>query len=89
MSYLFTSSCNNARFPAQNAAMTVIDQASSFLTPLIAGVMLDSMSRSICCLVIIAWNILSWSVEASLLLWIYRRVPALGVRMRSGASYHF
>ncbi|PIO58600.1 hypothetical protein TELCIR_19960, partial [Teladorsagia circumcincta] len=39
-----------ARLSTQNAAMTVIDQTSSFLTPLIAGVMLDSMSRSICCL---------------------------------------
>ncbi|KAK6061758.1 Ferroportin1 [Cooperia oncophora] len=75
-----------ARLSTQNAAMTVIDQASSFLTPLIAGVMLDSMSRSMCCLVIIGWNILSWSVEASMLLWIYRRVPALAHRMRSDST---
>ncbi|KAK6032341.1 Ferroportin1 [Ostertagia ostertagi] len=75
-----------ARLSTQNAAMTVIDQTSSFLTPLIAGVMLDSMSRSMCCLVIIGWNILSWSVEASMLLWIYRRIPALAHRMRSDST---
>ncbi|VDL77990.1 unnamed protein product [Nippostrongylus brasiliensis] len=72
-----------ARLSTQNAAMTVIDQASSLLTPIIAGIMLDSMSRSMCCLVIIAWNILSWTIEATLLLSIYRQVPALAVRMRS------
>ncbi|XGW32540.1 hypothetical protein V3C99_017246 [Haemonchus contortus] len=72
-----------ARLSTQNAAMTVIDQASSFMTPLIAGLMLDCVSRPVCCLLIIAWNILSWSVEASMLLWIYRRIPELAQRTRS------
>ncbi|KHJ99837.1 Ferroportin1 [Oesophagostomum dentatum] len=72
-----------ARLSTQNAAMTVIDQVSSLLTPIIAGVLLDSMTKAWCCIVIIAWNILSWSVEGSLLLWIYRRVPALAVRTRN------
>ncbi|ETN78672.1 hypothetical protein NECAME_02819 [Necator americanus] len=72
------------RNKAQNAAMTVIDQTSSLLTPLIAGVMLDSMTRAWCCIVIIVWNIVSWSIEAFLLLWIYRRIPALAHRTRNG-----
>ncbi|KIH52401.1 Ferroportin1, partial [Ancylostoma duodenale] len=76
-----------ARLSTQNAAMTVIDQASSLLTPLIAGVMLDSMTRAWCCIVIIAWNILSWSVEASMLLWIYRRIPALAHRKRNDSTH--
>ncbi|CAJ0610186.1 unnamed protein product [Cylicocyclus nassatus] len=74
------SGTKGARLSTQNAAMTVIDQASALLSPIIAGVMLDSMTKAWCCIVIIAWNIISWSVEGSLLLWIYRRIPALSQR---------
>ncbi|VDM74748.1 unnamed protein product [Strongylus vulgaris] len=82
------SKTKGARLSTQNAAMTVIDQASALLSPIIAGIMLDSMTKAWCCIVIIAWNMISWSIESSLLLWIYRRIPALSHRSRNDMTTH-
>ena len=57
--------------------MNMIDQIAAFLTPFIAGTLLDTYSGAFCCIAIMVWNIISWALEAVVLLWIYSKTPEL------------
>ncbi|CAI4228756.1 unnamed protein product [Auanema sp. JU1783] len=68
---------DGARLSTQNSIMNMIDHLACFITPIIAGNLLDKYKEPSCCLIIIAWNILSWVVETSVMMWIYSVTPEL------------
>ncbi|VDM46583.1 unnamed protein product [Toxocara canis] len=70
----------------RNAVLRTIDQLSSVVAPMIAGVVLLKTSYRIACFIFVMWNLVSWVIEALLLIRVYHSVPALSVRSHLQAS---
>lgn len=66
-----------ARLSTQNGIMNMIDQCASFFAPFVAGFLLDNYSGAFCCIIIVVWNLMSWALEAAVLMWIYSMTPEL------------
>lgn len=67
-------------FPEQNALLTIIDQSSSILSPIIGGLILDHSGYKWTCYIMIIWNFIGWVFEAITLNWVYNRVPELSIK---------
>uniref|UniRef100_A0A914EBF6 Solute carrier family 40 member n=1 Tax=Acrobeloides nanus TaxID=290746 RepID=A0A914EBF6_9BILA len=67
----------------QNSILTMIDQLSAVLAPLIAGFILSYTSYRTGCIIFVGWNAFDWLLEAILLRSVYRAVPELATRIRT------
>src|SRR4051812_16402129 len=74
------------KFSAQNSILTMIDQLSAVLAPLIAGFILSYTSYRTGCIIFVGWNAFDWLLEAILLRSVYRAVPELATRIRTTSS---
>ncbi|CAD6184522.1 unnamed protein product [Caenorhabditis auriculariae] len=64
----------------KNSAMTMIDQGSSLLIPLISGYFFENVNTTYLCFAIVLYNFTSWYIEWKLLLRVYKMTPALALR---------
>lgn len=60
-----------------NSTLTIIDQLSFVIAPLIVTFMLSYLGYFLTALGIIAWNILAWAGSRILLVSIYEEIPEL------------
>ena len=63
--------------------MTVIDQSSSIISPIIGGLCLDKFGLKPMCLIMIGWNVIGWIGESITLHWVYKQVPALAIKNKT------
>ncbi|CAD5231055.1 unnamed protein product [Bursaphelenchus okinawaensis] len=77
---VLTKKEDQSQLSARNATMTVIDQMSSVVAPIVTGYSLTFMGYKGACLFFVACNLLFWIVERALLAKVYNEVLELHVR---------
>uniref|UniRef100_A0AC34Q3X4 Solute carrier family 40 member n=1 Tax=Panagrolaimus sp. JU765 TaxID=591449 RepID=A0AC34Q3X4_9BILA len=68
------------KLSTQNAILRVIDQFSSIVSPIVGGVILDTLGLKATCYVMVGWNFIGWLGESFTLHWVYQRVPNLALK---------
>ncbi|CAD5234034.1 unnamed protein product [Bursaphelenchus xylophilus] len=79
---VLTKKEDQSQLSARNATMTVIDQLSSVIAPIVTGYSLTCMGYKGACLFFVACNLFFWVVERTLLAKVYNEVDELHVRER-------
>uniref|UniRef100_A0A915E7W5 pectate lyase n=1 Tax=Ditylenchus dipsaci TaxID=166011 RepID=A0A915E7W5_9BILA len=70
------------KLSTHNARLTAIDQCAQLLAPLMTGYFLLYLGYMTTCLLIVIWNVLSWTIERYFLLQTYTQVKELAIKDR-------
>uniref|UniRef100_A0A915E9I4 Solute carrier family 40 member n=1 Tax=Ditylenchus dipsaci TaxID=166011 RepID=A0A915E9I4_9BILA len=74
------------KLSTHNARLTAIDQCAQLLAPLMTGYLLLYLGYMTTCLLIVIWNVLSWTIERYFLLQTYTQVKELAIKDRKIAD---
>uniref|UniRef100_A0A914CF66 Solute carrier family 40 member n=1 Tax=Acrobeloides nanus TaxID=290746 RepID=A0A914CF66_9BILA len=65
----------------KNSTMSIIDQITLIIAPIISGYLCRSIGSFYACFVMLTWNLVSWVVERYLLIRLYKDVKGLSMRV--------